>query len=321
MGSADKKLRTNKSHVTLNINQLNKLHISSPSFKKSNLSSYLATPAEKSRPKKLKTQPSVSALKIRLNTLKAEEHRHATEAKRECEVRVTVEYGQHTITASFAETTTVEGMKLQLFRQMLAQGADDAELLNLVAFESCEDFDCFVDYWLGEPEQTLEIFTRNSINKLHLKPLFCAVATREIGLTDFTLYQCIGVGGFSRVYLAKCKLNGRLCALKFISKSYIVSNKKHKLLQNEREILAGADSPSIITLYHAFETKNYVVFALECKSLPIQTAPTISCTSTSRSASGWARTRRGRCSGRCWPAWRTCTARRCCTATSSWRTC
>jgi serum/glucocorticoid-regulated kinase 2 len=58
--------------------------------------------------------------------------------------------------------------------------------------------------------------------------------TREITLCDFIIYQCVGVGGFSKVYLAKCKLNGKLCALKFISKSYIINNKKFKLLQNER---------------------------------------------------------------------------------------
>ena len=67
---------------------------------------------------------------------------------------------------------------------------------------------------------------------MRLRPLFSPVVTREIGLRDFIIYQCVGVGGFSKVYLAKCKLNGKLCALKFISKSYIINNKKFKLLQN-----------------------------------------------------------------------------------------
>lgn len=46
------------------------------------------------------------------------------------------------------------------------------------------------------------------------------------------MYKCIGVGGFSKVYLGKCKTNGKLCALKFINKSYIINNKKFKLLFN-----------------------------------------------------------------------------------------
>lgn len=45
MGSADKKSKLEKNHVTLNINKLNKLQISNSTLKKSNLSSYFTTPA------------------------------------------------------------------------------------------------------------------------------------------------------------------------------------------------------------------------------------------------------------------------------------
>ena len=74
IGSADKKLRINKNHVTLNINKLNKLQISNAAIKKSNMSSYLSTPLEKSlkSKKNLKSQPNTntSIAKIKFNACK-----------------------------------------------------------------------------------------------------------------------------------------------------------------------------------------------------------------------------------------------------------
>ena len=82
IGSADKKLRINKNHVTLNINKLNKLQISNSSAKKSNLSSYLSTPLEKSlkSKKNLKSQPNTntSVMKIKFNACKPEDFRYFT---------------------------------------------------------------------------------------------------------------------------------------------------------------------------------------------------------------------------------------------------
>lgn len=125
--------------MTLNINKLNKLQISNSSFKKSNISSYLSTPIEKAlKPKKnLKTQPNISAMKIKFNACKPEEYRYVTEIKQK-EFEVTVEYGTQIINASFKETSRVEDMKMELFRQMLFVNKNNAsQLLNLVSFESC----------------------------------------------------------------------------------------------------------------------------------------------------------------------------------------
>jgi serum/glucocorticoid-regulated kinase 2 len=38
--------------------------------------------------------------------------------------------------------------------------------------------------------------------------------------------KCIGVGGFSRVYMVKKKSNGRFYAMKLIDKEFILSHKK-----------------------------------------------------------------------------------------------
>lgn len=73
----------------------------------------------------------------------------------------------------------------------------------------------------------------------------------------------LGSGGFSSVYLAKCLIDGQMCALKFIKKDTITSAKKVRMLENERSILFTVTHPNLIDLYYAFETKNYIVFGLE----------------------------------------------------------
>ena len=80
---------------------------------------------------------------------------------------------------------------------------------------------------------------------------------------DFEIIDYLGSGGFSQVYLAKCKLDSQYCALKFIRKDTITSAKKLKMLENEKNILFSIKHKNLIDLYYAFETKNYIVFGLE----------------------------------------------------------
>jgi serum/glucocorticoid-regulated kinase 2 len=44
----------------------------------------------------------------------------------------------------------------------------------------------------------------------------------KISLKDFIFMKCIGVGGFSRVYLVRKKSNGRFYAMKLIDKEFIL---------------------------------------------------------------------------------------------------
>ena len=49
---------------------------------------------------------------------------------------------------------------------------------------------------------------------------------QRITLKDFIFLKCIGVGGFSRVYLVKKKSTGKFFAMKLIDKEFIIKNKK-----------------------------------------------------------------------------------------------
>ncbi|CAK91694.1 unnamed protein product (macronuclear) [Paramecium tetraurelia] len=89
-------------------------------------------------------------------------------------------------------------------------------------------------------------------------------------IPDFHFLLCIGIGGFSRVYLVRSKRNGRFIALKLISKQFIIEHQKQQIVQNERDVmvqlnLSDQQMPKqfICQLECAFETKHWVCFGME----------------------------------------------------------
>ncbi|CAK55725.1 unnamed protein product (macronuclear) [Paramecium tetraurelia] len=117
------------------------------------------------------------------------------------------------------------------------------------------------DYYLSLPDLPLNIFQGIT---LQLQPLYSQLQeTHRVGLKDFNLIKCIGVGGFSRVYLVKKKDNGQFYALKLIDKKFIFDNAKEVIVQNERDIMVRMENQYIIKLHYAFETRFYIAFVLE----------------------------------------------------------
>ncbi|CAD8051958.1 unnamed protein product [Paramecium sonneborni] len=117
------------------------------------------------------------------------------------------------------------------------------------------------DYYLSLPDLPLNIF-QGII--LQLQPQYAQPqATKRVGLKDFNLIKCIGVGGFSRVYLVKKKDNGQFYALKLIDKKFIFDNSKEVIVQNERDIMVKMENQYITKLHYAFETRFYIAFVLE----------------------------------------------------------
>ncbi|KAM3135462.1 hypothetical protein pb186bvf_012481 [Paramecium bursaria] len=117
------------------------------------------------------------------------------------------------------------------------------------------------DYYLSIPGGALSLFQGIT---LQLQPLYSQVQTQKrVGLRDFSLVKCIGVGGFSRVYLVRKKDNGKFYALKLIDKKFIMENSKEIIVQNERDIMARMDNQFVTPLHYAFETKYYIAFVLD----------------------------------------------------------
>ncbi|CAD8051545.1 unnamed protein product [Paramecium primaurelia] len=117
------------------------------------------------------------------------------------------------------------------------------------------------DYYLTISGQKLDVFKGKT---LQVQPFYSQpITTKRVGLKDFTLVKCIGVGGFSRVYMVRKRDNGKFYALKLIDKKFILDNQKEIIVQNERDIMVQMENQFITQLHYAFETKYYIAFVLD----------------------------------------------------------
>lgn len=86
--------------------------------------------------------------------------------------------------------------------------------------------------------------------------LFYHPRNKRINMKCFDFMKLIGSGGFSKVFLARNKINGGYHAIKLIDRYFINSNNKEGIILNERNILAGINHPFIIKLDYAFKSVN-----------------------------------------------------------------
>ncbi|CAD8067515.1 unnamed protein product [Paramecium sonneborni] len=144
-------------------------------------------------------------------------------------------------------------------------GSTDEDQIQLEINRICQ-FYCVqknvpYDYYLSLPNLPLGVFQGIT---LQLQPLYSQPTSgKRVILKDFTLVKCIGVGGFSRVYLVRKRDNGKFYALKLIDKNFIMENQKEVIVQNERDIMVKMDNQFITPLHFAFETKYYIAFVLD----------------------------------------------------------
>ncbi|THH33788.1 hypothetical protein EUX98_g408 [Antrodiella citrinella] len=73
----------------------------------------------------------------------------------------------------------------------------------------------------------------------------------------------LGRGDVGKVYLVREKKTGKLFAMKVLSKKEMIERKKIKRALTEQEILATANHPFIVTLYHSFQSDQYLYFCME----------------------------------------------------------
>ena len=58
------------------------------------------------------------------------------------------------------------------------------------------------------------------------------VRNEKISLQNFEIIKPIGSGGFSKVFLCRCKFDNNFYAMKLINKDMIVKNKKKRIIMN-----------------------------------------------------------------------------------------
>lgn len=89
------------------------------------------------------------------------------------------------------------------------------------------------------------------------------VSAAEVGPASFEKIKLIGQGDVGKVYLVRDRRTHEKYALKVLSKKEMVKRKKIQRALAEQEILATANHPFIVTLYHSFQSEDYLYLCME----------------------------------------------------------
>ncbi|KAI9626572.1 hypothetical protein KEM48_010401 [Puccinia striiformis f. sp. tritici PST-130] len=91
------------------------------------------------------------------------------------------------------------------------------------------------------------------------------VSKSEVGPQSFEKIRLLGKGDVGRVYLVREKKRSttRLYAMKVLNKKEMISRNKIKRALAEQGILAASNHPFIVTLYHSFQSEDYLYFCME----------------------------------------------------------
>ncbi|GAA6049767.1 hypothetical protein JCM3770_002151 [Rhodotorula araucariae] len=89
------------------------------------------------------------------------------------------------------------------------------------------------------------------------------VRNLEVGPASFQKIRLLGKGDVGKVYLVREKQTHKLYAMKVLSKKEMIKRNKVKRALAEEEILAGSNHPFIVTLYHSFQSDDYLYLCME----------------------------------------------------------
>ncbi|VDB88118.1 BgtA-20787 [Blumeria graminis f. sp. tritici] len=115
-----------------------------------------------------------------------------------------------------------------------------------------------------------ELGDLRSLNRCSLLPIRRTYSSNsikirdvEVGPTSFDKIKLIGKGDVGKVYLVREKKTSRLYAMKVLSKKEMIKRNKIKRALAEQEILATSNHPFIVTLYHSFQSEDYLFLCME----------------------------------------------------------
>ncbi|KAH0788551.1 AGC family protein kinase [Histomonas meleagridis] len=86
---------------------------------------------------------------------------------------------------------------------------------------------------------------------------------KKVSLEDFQIIKPIGQGFFGKVYLVRYQKDGKLYALKAMSKAKLAENGSIQHIFNEKKILINNRNPFLVQAFFAFQTEKKVFIVLE----------------------------------------------------------
>lgn len=89
------------------------------------------------------------------------------------------------------------------------------------------------------------------------------VSELQVGPQSFEKIRLLGKGDVGKVYLVREKETNKLYAMKVLSKKEMIQRNKIKRALAEQEILATSNHPFIVTLYHSFQSEDYLYLCME----------------------------------------------------------
>lgn len=105
----------------------------------------------------------------------------------------------------------------------------------------------------ANPANTSRDYSSNSIRSIDV----------QVGPQSFEKLKLLGKGDVGKVYLVREKATKRLYAMKILNKKEMVERKKIKRVLAEQGILATANHPFIVSLYHSFQSEDHLYLCME----------------------------------------------------------
>ncbi|CAH6719653.1 serine/threonine-protein kinase Kin82p [[Candida] jaroonii] len=89
------------------------------------------------------------------------------------------------------------------------------------------------------------------------------IVKSQVNPSSFEKIKLLGKGDVGKVYLVKEKASNKLYAMKVLNKKEMIERNKIKRVLTEQEILSSSNHPFIITLYHSFQSEDYLYLCME----------------------------------------------------------
>lgn len=112
-------------------------------------------------------------------------------------------------------------------------------------------------------EQNEQQFERLKLCRRTYSSASIKVKQLEVGPSSFEKVRMLGKGDVGKVYMVRQKGTDKLFAMKVLSKKEMIKRNKIKRALAEQEILMTSNHPFIVTLYHCFQSQDYLYFVME----------------------------------------------------------